>query len=51
MVNVIAVKSGQQDNEKTCVLINALKQENIKEFIKYKFGESVIYMVWVFKTI
>ena len=45
MVNVIAVKSGQQDNEKTRVLLNALKQENIATFIKAKFGDSVVYMV------
>ena len=45
MANVIAVKNGQQDNEKTRVLINALKQENIKEFIKTKFGESVLYLL------
>ena len=44
MANVIAVKNGQQDNEKTRVLINALKQENIKEFIKNKFSDSVIYL-------
>ena len=45
MANVIAVKSDQEDNEKTCVLINALKQENIATFIKAKFGDSVVYMV------
>ena len=45
MANVIAVKSGQQDNEKTQVLLKALKQENIATFIKAKFGDSVIYMV------
>ena len=45
MANVIAVKSGHEDNEKTRVLISALKQENIKEFIKTKFGESVLYML------
>ena len=45
MANVIAVKNGQEDNEKTRVLINALKQENIATFIKAKFGDSVVYMV------
>ena len=45
MANVIAVKNGQQDNEKTRVLINALKQENIASFIKAKFGDSVIFMI------
>ncbi len=44
MANVIAVKSGQEDNEKTRVLLKALKQENIASFIKAKFGDSVIYM-------
>lgn len=45
MANIIAVKDGRQDNVKTKVLIEALKQENIKEFIKTKFGESVLYML------
>ena len=45
MANIIAVKDGQKDNEKTKILINSLKQENIKEFIKTKFGESVLYML------
>lgn len=45
MANVIAVKDGRQDSEKTKVLIKALKQENIAKFIKAKFGDSVIYMV------
>ena len=45
MANVIAVKRGYEENEKTRVLIEALKQENIKEFIKAKFGESVLYLL------
>ena len=45
MANVIAVKKGYEENEKTRVLISALKQENIKEFIKTKFGESVLYLL------
>ena len=45
MANVIAVKKGYEDNQKTRVLIEALKQENIKEFIKTKFGESVLYLL------
>lgn len=45
MANIIAVKDAQKDNEKTKILINSLKQENIKEFIKTKFGESVLYML------
>lgn len=44
MANVIAVKNGQEDNEKTRVLLKALKQENIATFIKAKFGDTVIYM-------
>lgn len=45
MANVIAVKSGDEETAKTRVLVEALKQENIKEFIKTKFGDSVIYML------
>lgn len=45
MANVIAVKDGRQDDKKTKVLLEALKQENIKEFIKTKFGESVLYLL------
>ena len=45
MANVIAVKRGYEENAKTRVLIEALKQENIKEFIKAKFGESVLYLL------
>ena len=44
MANVIAVKDGRQDNEKTKVLIKALEQDNIATFIKAKFGDSVIYL-------
>ena len=44
MANVIAVKSGKENSPKTQVLIQALKQPNIVEFIKAKFGDSVIYM-------
>ena len=42
MANVIAVKRGFEENAKTRVLCDALKQENIKEYIKTKFGESVL---------
>ena len=45
MANVIAVRRGYEENAKTRVLIEALKQENIKEFIKAKFGESVLYLL------
>ena len=44
MANVIAVKDGRQDSEKTKILIKALEQENIATFIKAKFGDSVIYL-------
>ena len=44
MANVIAVKSGSQDNDKTKVLIEALKQNNIKEYIASTFGSSVLYV-------
>lgn len=45
MANVIAVKSGNEESAKTRVLVEALKQENIKKFIETKFGDSVIYML------
>ena len=45
MANVIAVKRGYEESAKTRVLCDALKQENIKEFIKTKFGESVLYLL------
>ena len=44
MANVIAVKEGKQETEKTKVIVEALKQENIKSYIESKFGDSVIYM-------
>ena len=44
MANVIAVKNGNQESKKTSVLVEALKQENIKTYIENKFGDSVIYM-------
>ena len=45
MANVIAVKSGKEESAKTRVLVEALKQPNIGEFINEKFGDSVIYML------
>ena len=45
MGNVIAVRKGDELSQKVQVLIQALKQENIKEFIKTKFGESVLYLL------
>ena len=44
MANVIAVKSGNQESAKIKLLIDALKQENIKTYIENKFGDSVIYL-------
>ena len=44
MANVIAVKNGNQESKKTSVLVEALKQENIKTYIESTFGDSVIYM-------
>ena len=45
MGNVIAVRKGNEESQKVQVLIQALKQENIKEYIKTKFGESVLYLL------
>ena len=44
MANIIAVKSGHQDDAKIKVLLDSLKQENIANYIKATFGDSVIYM-------
>lgn len=44
MANVIAIKEGKQEAEKTNVLVEALKQENIKSYIESTFGDSVVYM-------
>ena len=44
MANVIAVKKGSETSEKTKVLVEALKQENIKAYVQSTFGDSVIYM-------
>ena len=44
MANIIAVKEGNEENEKTRVLVNALKQDNIETFINSSFGSSVIYV-------
>ena len=45
MANVIAVKLGKEDSPKTSALCEALRQPNIADYIKAKFGDSVIYMV------
>ena len=44
MANIIAVKDGNQESEKTKVLIEALSQDKIKQYIHATFGSSVIAM-------
>lgn len=44
MANIIAVKVGKEENDKTKVLVEALKQENIKKYIEDTFGASVLYV-------
>lgn len=42
--NLIAVKEGNEKNNKTIAVLNALKQSNIKEFIEKKYLGSVSYL-------
>lgn len=44
MANIIAVKQGNQEKTKTKLLIEALSQDNIREYITATFGSSVIPM-------
>lgn len=44
MANIIAVKEGNQKTDKTKVLIDALKQDKVKQYIINTFGSSVIPM-------
>jgi len=44
MANIVAVKEGHQNDEKIKVLLDALKQENIKKYIEDTFGASVLYI-------
>ena len=44
MANIIAVKEGHQNTKKTKLLIEALSQDNIKDYITDTFGASVIPM-------
>ncbi len=44
MANIIAVKSGREEDDKIKVLVDSLKQENIANYIKETFGDAVIYM-------
>ena len=44
LANVIAVKKGNENNEKTRVLLEALSQKNIETYMDITFGNSVIYV-------
>ena len=44
MANVIAVKVGHENSDKTKLLIEAICQENVRKYIKDTFGDSVIPM-------
>lgn len=44
MANVIAVKNENKESDKTKVLVDALCQTNIKDYITESFGDSVIYI-------
>ena len=44
MANIIAVRNGSEDSEKTRVLKDALRQEGMAEFVASSFGDSVIYL-------
>ena len=45
MANVIAVKEGNEESEKTRILCDGLRQPRVADYIKANFGDSVIYMV------
>ena len=38
----MAVRSGDEDREDIKILIDELKSEDVKEFIKDKYGKAVI---------
>lgn len=40
--NIVAVRSGDEDREDIKILIDKLKSEDVKEFIKDKYGKAVI---------
>lgn len=44
LANIIAVKKGNENNDKTRILIEALTQENISTYISSTFGSAVIPM-------
>lgn len=41
-VNVIAVKEGNEDNEAVKALVEALKSDEIKDFMNLRFGDAVV---------
>ena len=44
MANIIAVKRGHENTKKTKLLVEAISQDNIREYINATFGASVIPM-------
>lgn len=42
--NIIAVKNGNQESAKTKVLVESIQTQKVKEFIKTKYGSTVICM-------
>ena len=41
-VNVLAVKEGNEESEKIQALVNALKTDEVKNYIQKTFGNSVV---------
>ena len=46
MANVIAVREGCEESEKTKVLKDALARKAVSDYVKSAFGDSVIYLAW-----
>ena len=40
--NIIAVRSGDEQNEKTKALIDALKTDDVKQYIEKQYGGAVV---------
>ncbi|MBQ3029725.1 MAG: metal ABC transporter substrate-binding protein, partial [Agathobacter sp.] len=40
--NIVAVKAGNEENEKVQVLINALKSEEVKSYIESTYAGAVV---------
>ena len=40
--NIIAVKAGNEESDKIKALVNALKSDEVKNFIKEKYNGSVV---------